>query len=160
MTPFGYGLSEFGSFFCSTTLSFHEQLSAGGIILTKDIPGTLDLNGAAVMMGDSVSRRNTILPGSSIMIVGDIMQIAAFKLPIMIVGSIIIRIGNSSNISTTPVWESETWKKAGRKDQGRKIVIALEGLEINDEQVDLLQEVPAIREGHGRSDDSYSEWEL
>lgn len=65
---------------------------------------------AAVMIGDFLGRKKTILLGTSIMTVGAIMQIAAFNVPVMIVGRIIAGIGNGLNTSTAPVWQSETSK--------------------------------------------------
>jgi MFS family permease len=47
----------------------------------------------AVMVGDLLGRKKTILIGTSIMTIGAIMQIAAFSVPVMIAGRIIAGIG-------------------------------------------------------------------
>ena len=68
----------------------------------------------AVMVGDLLGRKKTILIGTSIMTVGAIMQIAAFSVPVMIAGRIIAGIGNGMNTSTAPVWQSRTSKASWR----------------------------------------------
>jgi sugar porter (SP) family MFS transporter len=50
------------------------------------------------------------------------MQIAAFNVPVMIVGRIIAGIGNGLNTSTAPVWQSETSKASWR---GKLVVIEM-----------------------------------
>lgn len=50
------------------------------------------------------------------------MQIAAFTVPVMIVGRIIAGIGNGLNTSTAPVWQSETSKSSWR---GKLVVIEM-----------------------------------
>lgn len=69
-----------------------------------------------------LGRKKTILLGTSIMTVGAIMQIAAFNVPVMIVGRIIAGIGNGLNTSTAPVWQSETSKASWR---GKLVVIEM-----------------------------------
>jgi MFS family permease len=50
---------------------------------------------AAVVIGERLGRKKTILLGTSIMALGAILQIAAFNVPVMIVGRIIAGIGMS-----------------------------------------------------------------
>lgn len=76
----------------------------------------------AVVLGDILGRKKTILLGTTIMTVGAIMQIAAFNVPVMIVGRIIAGIGNGLNTSTAPVWQSETSKASWR---GKLVVIEM-----------------------------------
>lgn len=144
MTLFG---SEQG-FFGQSVLPLFYWYSAnryfiGGVIVTQDFLDTLGLNsntlmigtvtvlydigcfvGAilAVMIGDLLGRKKTILLGTSIMKIGAILQIAAFCVPVMIVGRIIAGIGNGLNTSTAPVWQSETSKASWR---GKLVVIEM-----------------------------------
>lgn len=76
----------------------------------------------AVMVGDYLGRKKTILIGTTIMTIGAIMQIAAFNVPVMMAGRIIAGIGNGLNTSTAPVWQSETSKASWR---GKLVVIEM-----------------------------------
>jgi MFS family permease len=85
----------------------------GGVIVTQDFLDTLGLNGntsmigtvtalydiscfigaiLAVMIGDLLGRKKTILIGTSIMTIGAILQISTFSVPVMIVARIIAGI--------------------------------------------------------------------
>jgi MFS family permease len=95
----------------------------GGVIVTQDFLDALGLNGntsmvgavtalydiscfigaiLAIMIGDLLGRKKTILIGTSIMTIGAILQISTFSVPVMIVARIIAGIGNGINASTTP----------------------------------------------------------
>lgn len=114
----------FGSFFHYPIALQLLMFSTGGVIVTQDFLDTLKPNGntsmvgtvtalydigcffgaiIAVIAGDLLGRKKTILIGTSIMTVGAIMQIAAFSVPVMIARRIIASIGNWVNTSTTPV---------------------------------------------------------
>ncbi|EXJ73621.1 uncharacterized protein A1O5_03383 [Cladophialophora psammophila CBS 110553] len=69
---------------------------------------------ACIWLGDILGRRKTIFLGSSIMVVGAILQATAFSLPHLIVGRIITGIGNGLNTSTVPTWQSECSKSHRR----------------------------------------------
>lgn len=69
-----------------------------------------------------LGRRKTIFLGSSIMIIGAILQCSAFSLPHFIVGRIITGMGNGLNTSTVPTWQSEC-SKAHR----RGMLVMIEG---------------------------------
>ncbi|KAF4636964.1 hypothetical protein G7Y89_g1102 [Cudoniella acicularis] len=94
---------------CATdmTLFGYDQGVFGGVIVTEDFLNTLNLNGktsligtvtaiydigcfvgaiAAVIIGDLLGRKKTILFGTTIMTVGAIIQISAFNVPTMMVG--------------------------------------------------------------------------
>lgn len=113
------------------------------MIVTQDFLDTLSLNGKtsligtvtavydlgcfagailAVMIGDYLGRKKSILLGTAIMTVGAIMQIAAFSTTVMVVGRIIAGVGNGINTSTAPVWQSETSKASWR---GKLVVIEM-----------------------------------
>ncbi|ATZ53288.1 Bchex4 [Botrytis cinerea B05.10] len=130
---------------CATdmTLFGYDQGVFGGVIVTEDFLNTLNLNGktalvgtitalydigcfvgaiAAVIFGERLGRKKSILWGTSIMTIGAILQIAAFDVPTMITGRIIAGIGNGMNTSTAPVWQSETSKASLR---GKLVVIEM-----------------------------------
>jgi MFS family permease len=69
---------------------------------------------ACIWIGDILGRRKTIFLGSSIMIVGAILQASAFSLAHLIVGRIITGMGNGLNTSTVPTWQSECSKSHRR----------------------------------------------
>ncbi|KAH8900406.1 general substrate transporter [Thozetella sp. PMI_491] len=63
-----------------------------------------------IFIGNPLGRRRMIMLGTSIMIVGAILQASATTLPHFIIGRIITGIGNGGNTSTVPTWQSETSK--------------------------------------------------
>lgn len=65
---------------------------------------------ATIWLGNILGRKRTIFYGSIIMIIGAILQTAAFGLPQLIVGRWITGFGNGMNTSTVPTWQSETSK--------------------------------------------------
>ncbi|KAF8539588.1 general substrate transporter [Trichophaea hybrida] len=73
---------------------------------------------AALMYGERLGRRKSILCGAFIMILGTLIQITAFRghweLGQFIVGRIITGIGNGANTSSIPVWQAETSKSHNR----------------------------------------------
>ena len=69
---------------------------------------------ACIWIGDFLGRRKTIFLGSSIMVVGAILQASAFSLPHLIVGRLITGMGNGLNTSTVPTWQSECSKSHRR----------------------------------------------
>ncbi|PMD65982.1 putative MFS monosaccharide transporter [Hyaloscypha bicolor E] len=73
-----------------------------------------------IFIGDLLGRRKMIFLGSSIMIVGAILQCSAFSLAHLIVGRIITGFGNGMNTSTVPTWASETSKSHKR---GKMVMI-------------------------------------
>ncbi|PQE32958.1 sugar transporter protein [Rutstroemia sp. NJR-2017a WRK4] len=130
---------------CATdmTLFGYDQGVFGGVIVTEDFLNVLDLNNktslvatitalydigcfvgaiVAVMVGEWLGRKKTILYGTGIMTVGAILQIASYNVPTMIAGRIIAGIGNGMNTSTAPVWQSETSKASLR---GKLVVIEM-----------------------------------
>lgn len=76
----------------------------------------------AVVIGDYLGRKKSILVGTTIMTVGAFMQIFASSVPVMMAGRIIAGVGNGINTSTAPVWQSETSKASWR---GRLVVIEM-----------------------------------
>lgn len=67
-----------------------------------------------IFIGDILGRRRMIFLGSSIMIVGAVLQASAFSLGQLIAGRVITGFGNGMNTSTVPTWASETSKSHKR----------------------------------------------
>lgn len=61
-----------------------------------------------IFIGNPLGRKKMIMLGTSIMLVGAILQASAFTLDHFIIGRIITGIGNGGNTSTVPTWQSET----------------------------------------------------
>ncbi|CZR52958.1 probable sugar transporter [Phialocephala subalpina] len=73
-----------------------------------------------IFIGDILGRRKMIFLGSSIMVIGAILQCSAFSLAHLIVGRIVTGFGNGMNTSTVPTWASETSKSHKR---GKMVMI-------------------------------------
>ncbi|KAI0881079.1 general substrate transporter [Annulohypoxylon maeteangense] len=61
-----------------------------------------------IFVSNPLGRKKMIMLGTSIMVVGAILQASATTLPHFIVGRIITGFGNGGNTSTIPTWQSET----------------------------------------------------
>lgn len=73
-------------------------------------------------VGEKLGRKKTILLGTSIMLVGAILQISAFSVAQMLVARIIAGVGNGLNTATAPIWQAETSKASMR---GKLVVIEM-----------------------------------
>ncbi|KAB8290207.1 hypothetical protein EYC80_011076 [Monilinia laxa] len=73
-----------------------------------------------IFIGDMLGRRRMIFLGSSIMIIGAVLQASAFSLGQLIAGRVITGFGNGMNTSTVPTWASETSKSHKR---GKMVMI-------------------------------------
>ena len=73
-------------------------------------------------IGEWLGRKKTIMLGTSIMLIGAVLQVSAFGVPQMIVARIIAGIGNGLNTATAPVWQAETSKATMR---GKLVVVEL-----------------------------------
>ncbi|THW11565.1 general substrate transporter [Aureobasidium pullulans] len=118
MTLFGYDQGVFGG--VVVTQDYINQLNlVDNASLLSTITAIYDIGCffgaiAAVMIGDPLGRKNSILLGTTIMSVGALLQCTAFGVPQMIVGRIVAGIGNGINTSTAPVWQGETSKASWR----------------------------------------------
>lgn len=61
-----------------------------------------------IFIGNPLGRRRMIILGTSIMVVGAILQASATTMEQLIIGRIITGLGNGGNTSTVPTWQSET----------------------------------------------------
>ncbi|KAI8960134.1 general substrate transporter [Daldinia sp. FL1419] len=61
-----------------------------------------------IFISNPLGRRRMIILGTSIMVIGAILQASATTLPHFIIGRVITGLGNGGNTSTVPTWQSET----------------------------------------------------
>ena len=61
-----------------------------------------------IFIGNPLGRKRMIFLGTSIMVVGAILQASATTLPHFIAARILTGLGNGGNTSTVPMWQSET----------------------------------------------------
>ncbi|KAI0145112.1 general substrate transporter [Xylariaceae sp. FL1272] len=62
----------------------------------------------SIFISDLLGRKRMIILGTSVMVIGAVLQASASTLPQWIVGRIITGLGNGGNTSTVPTWQSET----------------------------------------------------
>ncbi|KAJ0420936.1 general substrate transporter [Aspergillus carlsbadensis] len=122
---FGYDQGVFGGLLDNDhflrTFGNPNVTIQGQIVATYDIGciiGTL----ASMIWGDKLGRRRCILTGCCILIVGAILQTAAYSLAPMIVGRVVAGVGNGMNTIACPVLQSET---ARAHERGKLIVLQL-----------------------------------
>ena len=60
-----------------------------------------------IWIGNLLGRRKAIFLGSSIMVVGAILQCSSYQLPQFVIGRFVTGFGNGINTSTVPTWQSE-----------------------------------------------------
>ncbi|KAI0129745.1 general substrate transporter [Xylariales sp. AK1849] len=89
----------------AATRSTHQGITVASYNLGCFIGAIL-----TIFIGNPLGRRRMIMLGTSIMVVGAILQASATTLEHFIVGRIITGIGNGGNTSTVPTWQSETSK--------------------------------------------------
>ncbi|KAF8540226.1 putative sugar transporter [Trichophaea hybrida] len=65
-------------------------------------------------IGDKLGRKNAILVGLAIMLIGTVLQATTFGVGHMIVGRIVTGTGNGINTSTVPMYQAETTKARSR----------------------------------------------
>ncbi|KAK4033252.1 general substrate transporter [Parachaetomium inaequale] len=78
----------------------------------------------ALLIGEKIGRRKTIMLGCVILCLGGALQACAYGIPHMIVGRIVAGLGNGLNTSTIPVWHSELMQ-ADKRGKGLSIELAI-----------------------------------
>ena len=69
-----------------------------------------------------MGRKKVILWGTTIMSVGVIIKASSYHLAQMIIGRIVLGIGNGLNTATAPVWQTET---ASAKWRGKLVILEM-----------------------------------
>lgn len=67
-----------------------------------------------IWLGNWLGRRKAIFLGSSIMVVGALLQCTSFELAQLVIGRLVTGFGNGINTSTVPTWQSECCKSHRR----------------------------------------------
>ncbi|KAI1451778.1 hexose carrier protein [Annulohypoxylon moriforme] len=111
MALFGYDQGVFGGLLGND--SFNEVFDHPNALLQGHITATFDLGCFITAMltmwwGNKLGSRRNILIGCVIIIVGAVLQAAAYSVPQLILGRLIAGFGNGMITSSIPVWQSET----------------------------------------------------
>jgi MFS family permease len=69
---------------------------------------------ATIWLGNLLGRKRTIFVGSTIMIIGAVLQASSYSLGQLIPARLITGFGNGMNTSTVPTWQAETSKSHRR----------------------------------------------
>ncbi|KAF0324479.1 hypothetical protein GQ607_008183 [Colletotrichum asianum] len=126
----------------SMALFGYDQAVFSGIIVSKDFLKTMNnpdanLQGTITSLynvgcffgalsgswiGSSLGRKRSVILGTTVLVIGAILQMTAFSVPHMIVGRLVAGLGNGLNTATAPVWQSETTQAKWR---GKLVVLGL-----------------------------------
>ncbi|KAK6597800.1 hypothetical protein H4I96_08752 [Botrytis cinerea] len=87
--------------------SYHTALTQGLVVASYNL-GCFGGAVITIFLGDRLGRRRMIFLGSSIMIVGAVLQASSFSIGQFIAGRVLTGFGNGMNTSTVPTWASET----------------------------------------------------
>ncbi|KAF7880726.1 uncharacterized protein EAF01_011995 [Botrytis porri] len=87
--------------------SYHTALYQGLVVASYNL-GCFGGAVVTIFLGDRLGRRRMIFLGSSIMIIGAILQATSFSIVQFIIGRVLTGFGNGMNTSTVPTWASET----------------------------------------------------
>ncbi|KAG2418185.1 hypothetical protein HFD88_001286 [Aspergillus terreus] len=107
----------------ATTGDYYNSLSAAeksaqstrqGIVVAAYNLGCFAGSIPTIWVGNWLGRRKTIFLGSSIMVVGALLQCTSYDLAQLIVGRLVTGFGNGMNTSTVPTWQSECCKSNRR----------------------------------------------
>lgn len=102
-----------------TNDAFLDEFKRPGPTLQGQIVALYDVGcmmGCIVSMyvGDRLGRKRSILVGSTILILGAIIQSTSYGVAQMIVGRIVAGVGNGMTTTAIPIWQAET-AKANRR---------------------------------------------
>ncbi|RKL40408.1 hypothetical protein BFJ70_g5637 [Fusarium oxysporum] len=73
-------------------------------------------------IGERLGRKKAIIIGTVIMSIGTVIKVTSYSLPQMIVGRVVLGIGNGINTATTPIWQTET---AQAKWRGKLVILEM-----------------------------------
>lgn len=69
---------------------------------------------SVILYGDRLGRRQTVMLGQAILIIGAILQASSYGLAQLIVGRIVTGIGNGSAVAVLPLWNGECSRAENR----------------------------------------------
>jgi MFS family permease len=111
MTLFGYDQGVFsGVVVTDDFLELHDLVGPERTEILSTVAAIYDIGcflGAvfAFSYGERLGRKKAIIWGTSIMSVGVIIKASSYHLAQMIVGRIVLGVGNGINTATAPVWQ-------------------------------------------------------
>lgn len=110
---FGYDQGVFGGIL--TNQNFIDLFNQPGPTLQGQIVATYDIGCIlgcllSIFVGDKLGRKRAILLGTTILIVGAVIQTASYSIAQLIVGRIVAGIGNGLLTTAIPIWQVETSK--------------------------------------------------
>ncbi|KAF4343529.1 general substrate transporter [Fusarium beomiforme] len=128
MTLFGYDQGVFsGVVVTQDFLKLHNLVGPTKTNLLATVTAIYDIGcfvGAVIAftIGERLGRKKAIIVGTVIMSIGTVIKVTSYSLPQMIVGRIILGIGNGINTATAPIWQTET---AQAKWRGKLVILEL-----------------------------------
>ncbi|KAL4729736.1 hypothetical protein ACLX1H_004160 [Fusarium chlamydosporum] len=128
MTLFGYDQGVFsGVVVTQDFLKLHNLVGPTKTNLLATVTAIYDIGcfvGAVIAftVGETLGRKKAILLGTVIMSLGTVIKVSSYSLPQMIVGRIVLGIGNGINTATAPIWQTET---AQAKWRGKLVILEM-----------------------------------
>ncbi|QKX61809.1 uncharacterized protein TRUGW13939_08965, partial [Talaromyces rugulosus] len=128
MMLFGYDQGVFsGVVVTEDFLKVHTLVGPSRTKLLSTITAIYDVGcflGAilAFTIGEKLGRRKSIILGTTVMVIGTILQASSYSLTQMFIGRVILGIGNGVNTATAPVWQTET---AQAKWRGKLLILEM-----------------------------------
>ncbi|PYH89650.1 general substrate transporter [Aspergillus ellipticus CBS 707.79] len=120
------------TFSCATDMALfgYDQGVFSGVIVTQDFLEVHDLVGptktdtlstvaaiynvgcfigaiVAFTLGERLGRKQSIVWGTGIILVGAVLQATSYSLPQIFVGRVVLGVGNGINTSNAPIWQTE-----------------------------------------------------
>ncbi|KAG5656725.1 hypothetical protein KAF25_010278 [Fusarium avenaceum] len=128
MTLFGYDQGVFsGVVVTQDFLKLHNLVGPTKTNLLATVTAIYDIGcffGAVIAftIGERLGRKKAILLGTVIMSIGTVIKVSSYSLQQMIVGRIVLGIGNGINTATAPIWQTET---AQAKWRGKLVILEM-----------------------------------
>ncbi|RKK76401.1 hypothetical protein BFJ69_g7051 [Fusarium oxysporum] len=128
MTLFGYDQGVFsGVVITQDFLKLHNLVGPTKTNVLATVTAIYDIGcfvGAVIAftIGERLGRKNAIIVGTVIMSIGTVIKVTSYSLPQMIVGRVVLGIGNGINTATAPIWQTET---AQAKWRGKLVILEM-----------------------------------
>ncbi|KAF6522651.1 hypothetical protein HZS61_014179 [Fusarium oxysporum f. sp. conglutinans] len=128
MTLFGYDQGVFsGVVVTQDFLKLHNLVGPTKTNVLATVTAIYDIGcfvGAVIAftIGERLGRKKAIIVGTVIMSIGTVIKVTSYSLPQMIVGRVVLGIGNGINTATAPIWQTET---AQAKWRGKLVILEM-----------------------------------
>lgn len=114
---FGYDQGFFGGILTNDAFlkafNYPDSTLSGQLVALYDV-GCMIGCIASMIWSDRLGRKRSILVGTTILIIGAVIQTSAYEVAQMIVGRIVAGIGTGLNTTAIPIWQAETAKASMR----------------------------------------------